>query len=78
MSIRDTNICPRCKTDLSYECGGKTYTRLIGVEYAYGHPERYDGVSEWRCGCPGCGYREGRWSGRELIGDEVEPRLGGE
>jgi rubredoxin len=47
------------------------FSRLIGVQYQGG----YDGVSEWRC--PSCGYREGRWSGRELTGDELEPRYGG-
>jgi len=30
----------------------KTFSRLIGIEYAYGHPKRYDGVSKWRC--PDC------------------------
>jgi hypothetical protein len=47
---------------------------MIGVEYAYGSPNRYDGVSEWLC--PKCHYREGRWSGKELKGDEEEPRYG--
>lgn len=51
------------------------YSRLIGVEYAYGSPNRYDGVSEWLC--PDCGYREGRWTGRELAEGESEPRFGG-
>lgn len=57
--------------------GDKThYSRLIGIEYAYGHPHRYDGVSEWMC--PDCGYREGRWSGRALAEGESEPRFGGD
>lgn len=30
----------------------KTFSRLIGIERPYGHPERYDGVSAWRC--PDC------------------------
>lgn len=46
----------------------------IGVEYSYDHPERYDGVSEWRCGR--CGRREGRWTGKVLTGGSSEPRLG--
>jgi hypothetical protein len=75
MSIKLTNICPRCHTDLGHEIDGKTYSNVIGVQYANG-PERYDGVSEWRC--PVCGYREGRWSGRELGPGEIEPRFGGE
>jgi len=28
------------------------FSRLVGVEYPYGHPRRYDGVSEWMC--PDC------------------------
>lgn len=48
---------------------------VIYIEYAYDHPERYDGVSEFFC--PGCQLRIGRWSGRVLTGDMVEPRLGG-
>lgn len=51
------------------------YSRVIGVEYGYDSPERYDGVSEWRC--PDCGRREGRWSGKVLQDDELEPRFGG-
>lgn len=49
--------------------------KLIGVEYAYGHPQRYDGISEWLC--PDCGYREGRWSGKALAEGESELRFGG-
>lgn len=67
--------CGFCHTSLSYDVDGSTYSRLIGVEYAYGHKDRYDGVSEWRC--PNCGVRVGRWSGRVLEGDETEPRYGG-
>lgn len=47
------------------------YRRVIGVQYRSG----YDGVSEWLC--PDCGCREGRWSGRILVDDELEPRFGG-
>ena len=31
------------------------FSRLIGVEYAYDHPQHYDGVSEWAC--PDCDTR---------------------
>lgn len=55
--------CPRCDADA-----------WLGVEYAYGEPERYDGISEWRCQT--CGYREGRWSHRALADGEPEPRYG--
>jgi hypothetical protein len=48
------------------------FRRVIGVEYQFG----YDGISEWNC--PGCGYREGRWTGRELQEGETEPRYGGQ
>jgi len=28
------------------------FSRIVGVEYAYDHPQHYDGVSEWQC--PDC------------------------
>ena len=49
---------------------------VAGVEYAYDHPEHYDGVSEW-C-CLKCGRREGRWTGVVLTGGASEPRYGEE
>jgi hypothetical protein len=30
------------------------FSRIIGIEYAYDHPQHYDGVSEWQC--PDCKY----------------------
>lgn len=54
----------------------KYYSKVIGLEYNLGHPEHYDGISEWLC--PLCGYREGRWSGKELKEGEDELRFGGE
>lgn len=53
------------------QCGNG---KFLGQEYAYGHPERYDGVSEWLC--TNCGTRYGRWSGKILKEGEVEPRFG--
>jgi hypothetical protein len=50
------------------------FSRLIGVEYAYPHPDRHDGVSEWQC--RGCGSRWGRWTGNVLVDGETEPRFG--
>jgi len=47
---------------------------VIGVEYAYGSPHRYDGVSEWLF--PD-GHRQGRWSGKLLEDGEPELRYGG-
>lgn len=61
--MRNGDFCP--------ECGPQN---MGGLEYAYGSPERYDGVSEWVC--PKCRLRIGRWSGRVLTGDMVEPRWG--
>lgn len=49
---------------------------VIGIEYAYPHPDRYDGVSEWRCSDESCGARFGRWSGKRLADGETEPRWG--
>jgi hypothetical protein len=48
------------------------FSRVIGVEYPYGVPERHDGVSEWMC--PDCGRREGRFSGKVLAEGELERR----
>jgi hypothetical protein len=31
------------------------FSRLIGVELAYDHPDHYDGVSYWEC--PDCHYQ---------------------
>lgn len=85
MSLATADTCPKCEgtllgnpipeADRHYYAAGATHFRLvIGVEYEYGEPEHYDGVSEWRC--PHCGYREGRWSGRELAEGDVERRFG--
>lgn len=49
------------------KCGSKN---TIFVEYAYGQPEHYDGVSE--IACNDCGARFGRWSGKELAEGEFE------
>jgi len=57
-----------------YPDGVTHYSQLIGVEYPYGHAERYDGVSENMC--PACGVRVGRWSGKVLTNGECEPRYG--
>ena len=56
--------CPKCGSE-----------DIIMVEYAYDASDHYDGISEWKCG--GCGYRRGRWSGKELKAGEVEKRWGG-
>lgn len=53
------------------KCGSKN---IFGLEYAPGHPDRYDGISE--IVCKDCNARFGRWSGKELIEGETEPRFG--
>lgn len=50
------------------------FSRRIGIEYAYGHPHRYDGVSEWLC--PDCGHRVNRFTGEPLADDEWATRHG--
>lgn len=48
------------------------------MEYGWPCPPEasYDGISEYRC--QDCGYRVGRWSGKELKEGELERRYGGE
>lgn len=48
--------------------------KMLMVQYGYQHPEQYDGVSEYTCSK--CGYRQGRWSGKELVGKDYELRYG--
>jgi hypothetical protein len=55
--------CPKCGS-----------SEIGGVEYWYMSPERYDGVSEWNC--LNCGYRQGRWTGKELKDGQIESRYG--
>ena len=57
-------------------CGNHDIGTIIGIEYAYGHANRYDGVSEWRC--EECGTRWGRWTGKILKEGECEERFGGQ
>lgn len=71
MRLVDSSDCPHCGANL---LGPGGTSLLIGVEYAYGSPERYDGVSEWMC--PNCKTREGRWTDAVLDENEVEPRHG--
>jgi hypothetical protein len=57
---------PEIPEDDRKHYGGKThFSRVIGVEYGYGSPFRYDGVSEWRC--PDCSVRINRWT-HEVLG----------
>lgn len=43
---------------------------MAQIEYSYDSKHHYDGISEFQCIC---GYRQGRWCGQELVGNEVEP-----
>ena len=52
--------CPKCKSK-----------NIVGVEYRL-TTEDYDGVSHWEC--VKCGYRQGRWSGKELKDGELEKK----
>lgn len=70
LALLQDDVCPVCHANLKDGSG----SRLIGVEYAYGSPERYDGVSEWRC--PDCRSRFGRWTGDILEDFIAEPRFG--
>jgi hypothetical protein len=50
---------------------------MLAVEYPYGDPNRYDGISEFRClDEEFCGVRIGRWSKRRLKPGEAEGRFG--
>ena len=51
--------CPNCKSK-----------NIIAVEYAYGNPKYYDGISE--IDCHDCEKRYGRWCGKELGKEEAE------
>ena len=63
-TLIDDKVCRKCGSE-----------KIVMVEYAYGSPERYDGISEIEC--RDCGARFGRWSGKELAKDEIEKRFGG-
>lgn len=54
--------------------------KIISIEYCDPTEEsipfehQYDGISEYRC--KDCGARWGRWSGKELKGDDYERIFG--
>ena len=47
-AMSQTDRCPKCRADLSYEDHGRQYSRIVGIEL--GH----DRIESWRC--PDCGY----------------------
>jgi hypothetical protein len=77
--------CPNCgvswqgadipEIDREFFGGSTHFSRVIGIEYSYESPDRYDGISEYQCA--DCGARFGRWSGKHLKDGESEPRFGG-
>jgi C4-type Zn-finger protein len=52
--------------DKCKNCGSKN---IVGIEYSWDSPYYFDGVSEWDC--QDCGYRENRFTGKELKEGEV-------
>lgn len=85
-SLAEADYCPNCSADLlgepipkeyqkSHYGGATHYRQVMGIEYGYASPERYDGISEWQC--PHCRIREGRWTHKRLADDEAEKRFGG-
>jgi C4-type Zn-finger protein len=67
---KDKIICPKCGSD---DIHSIEYCDPAGLLIPHEH--QYDGTSEYKCNK--CGYREGRWSGRELKGDDYERKYGG-
>jgi len=63
--------CPKCK---SMDIHMIEYMDPTGAIIPFEH--QYDGISEYRCNS--CNYREGRWSGRELKGNDFERKYGDE
>ena len=82
--VDDLDNCPKCgvswigeeisKENQEFYGEATHFRRLIAVEYGYMHPERYDGVSEYRC--PDCSFRVGRWTGLEIPKGYIESRFG--
>jgi hypothetical protein len=66
------------KPDKCPKCGGE----IGGLQYPWGNPNHYDGVSEWFCirsadvDGRNCHYHVGRWTGKELKDGEWEPPYG--
>lgn len=61
-------VCPKCQAE------------LIGFQYFFDSKFHYDGVSEWLCPTDvkddytKSHYREGRFCGKELKDNEMEPK----
>ena len=70
IQINGNRQCPKCNSLKIIMVGYMDPSGKIPFEH------HYDGISEYRC--QDCGYREGRWSGRELKGDNDYERIYGE
>lgn len=67
----DARACPECNAnwrDSLIPGTSRHYSRLIGVELPYGHPERYDGVSIWQC--PDCAAQWNRFTGKLITNEK--------
>ena len=64
ISIKNSKKCKKCGSD-----------KMLHIEYML-TPQDYDGISEFKC--EDCGYRVGRWSGKELKDGYIERLYGGE
>ena len=79
VSTTQEAVAEHCKPELPAvliecpACDNADRTQIIAVEYPYGHPYRYDGISEYRCPC---GCRWGRWTERILEDGEWEKPFG--
>lgn len=53
-------------------------SHVMLIQYGHNTPREYlyDGISE--INCLKCGKRVGRWTGKELLEGELEPRYGNE
>lgn len=55
-------------------CPKNKQHKVILIEYGYGDPYRYDGISEIKC--LDCKKRYGRWTLKKLAEGEQEPPFG--
>jgi hypothetical protein len=54
--------CPKCQSDLLYEHGDATYSRLVAI-----YDRDRDMTVAWRC--PDCGYTVDRFTNEEVKHD---------
>jgi hypothetical protein len=49
------------------EANPQYFSKLVGIELPYDHPDYYDGVSRWMC--PNCKNEWNRWTGKLIDKD---------